>query len=71
MDACAQAAHADLVDADKRRTLISSARQEIDNRAFSLMMKVAQQFMESKQTPQEAVRALANEFRNYAAARRR
>jgi len=62
MDACAQAAHADLVDADKRRTLISSARQEIDNRAFSLMMKVAQQFMESKQTPKEAVRALANEL---------
>ena len=71
MDACARAAHADLVEADKRGTLISGARQEIDNRAFSLMMKVAQRFMESNQTPREAVQALANAFRHHGAAPRR
>jgi glucose/mannose transport system substrate-binding protein len=71
MDACARAAHADLVEADKRHTLISGARQEIDNRAFSLMMKVAQRFMESNQTPREAVQALANAFRHHGAPPRR
>lgn len=71
MDACAQTAHADLIDADRRHTLISGARQEIDNRAYPIMMKVAQQFMVSKQTPQEATQALANEFKDYAASLRR
>jgi hypothetical protein len=65
MDACAHVAHADLIEADKRGTLISSARQEIDNRAYPVMMKVAQQFMESKQTPQEGVQALARALKGY------
>jgi glucose/mannose transport system substrate-binding protein len=70
MDACAHVAHADLIEADKHHTLISSARQEIDNRAYPLMMKVAQQFMESKQTPAEGARALANELKDFTAAPR-
>jgi glucose/mannose transport system substrate-binding protein len=70
MDACARIAHADLIEADKRRTLISSVRQEIDTRAYPVLMKVAQQFMESKQTPAEGARALANELKDYTATSR-
>jgi glucose/mannose transport system substrate-binding protein len=70
MDACARVAHGDLIEADKRRTLISSARQEIDNRAYPVLMKAAQQFMESKQTPREGVQALANALKAYAASPR-
>jgi glucose/mannose transport system substrate-binding protein len=67
LDACAHVAHADLIKADKRHTLIVSARQEIDNRAYPIFMKAAQQFMESRQTPKGAVQALARELKTYAA----
>lgn len=69
MDACAHVAHTDLIEASKHHTLISSARQEIDTRAYPILMKAAQQFMESKQGPREAVRALANELKDYSAKR--
>jgi glucose/mannose transport system substrate-binding protein len=65
MDACAGIAHAHLLEADRRHTLISSARQEIDNRAYPVIMKVAHGFMESKQTPKEGVAALAEAFGRY------
>jgi len=65
LDGCARIAHDDLIEADKRKTLIGSARQEIDNRAYPIIMKVAHQFMESKQTPREGAQNLARELKYY------
>jgi glucose/mannose transport system substrate-binding protein len=65
LDGCARIAHDDLIEADKRKTLISSARQEIDNRAYPTIMKVAYQFMESTQTPEQGATALADAMKDY------